>query len=111
MKKSTERRFSSTVSTEKKSQASIDEAWERRNSAQVGPLRIGDGSMSFRCKMAQTLEGDRHRSISAGSGPGASGAGSPVARRTFFDAGGRAVVPARRAEHDPKVAKPVGRSW
>jgi hypothetical protein len=37
-------RLSSTVSTEKKSQASIDDAWEARNSAQVGPHRIGAGS-------------------------------------------------------------------
>jgi hypothetical protein len=37
--------LSNTVSTEKKSQASIDAAWEPRNSAQVGPLRIGEGSM------------------------------------------------------------------
>jgi len=55
------------VSTEKKSQASIDTAWERRNSAQVGPFCVGDGLMPFRRKMAQTLEGAKTTPIVASS--------------------------------------------
>src|SRR5437899_8412955 len=41
MKNSTYIRVSPTVSTVKKSQASTPAAWERRNSAQLGPLRLG----------------------------------------------------------------------
>ncbi len=55
------------MSTEKKSQASIDDAWERRNSFQVGPVRIGDGSMLFRRRMAQTLDGAKATPIRASS--------------------------------------------
>src|SRR5664280_751238 len=44
--------------------------------AQVGSLRIGAGSMSFRCNMAQTLDGDRttgrHPSWPARPGSGGS---------------------------------------
>jgi hypothetical protein len=59
--------FNNTVSTEKKSQASIDDAWVERNSAQVGPLRIGDGSMPLRFRMVQTLEGARTTPVVANS--------------------------------------------
>src|SRR5664280_390155 len=59
MKNSTEILLNSTVSTEKKSQASMDEAWVRRNSFHVGPVRIGEGSMLCLRRMAQTLEGAR----------------------------------------------------
>ena len=55
------------MSTEKKSQANIDDAWERMNSAQVGLLRIGAGSMPFLRKMVQTLEGARTTPILANS--------------------------------------------
>jgi hypothetical protein len=33
------------VSNEKKARANVEDAWVRRNSVQVGPLRIGEGSM------------------------------------------------------------------
>jgi len=45
------------VSTWKKSQAISPFAWAVRNSDQLGPDRRGEGSMPWRFKIAQTLEG------------------------------------------------------
>jgi len=45
------------VSTEKKSQAIRPVACAWRNSAQVGTERLGAGSMWWRLRIAQTLEG------------------------------------------------------
>jgi hypothetical protein len=45
------------VSTVKKSHARRPLAWVRRNSAQVGPDRRGEGSMPWRFKVVQMLEG------------------------------------------------------
>lgn len=39
------------MSTKKKSQANIEDAWVCGHSVQVGPLRIGEGSMLYRCRM------------------------------------------------------------
>jgi hypothetical protein len=62
-----QRRRSSTVSTVKKSQASIVVAWDRRNSAQVGPDRRGAGSIPCRRRTAHTLEGARSMPMVASS--------------------------------------------
>ena len=51
----------------KKSQASIDDAWLRTNSVHVGRVRLGDGSMPWRRRTAQTLEGTRRSPIVASS--------------------------------------------
>jgi hypothetical protein len=48
MKNRTYIRVSETVSTVKKSQARTPETWERRNSAQVGPPRLGAGPKLWR---------------------------------------------------------------
>jgi hypothetical protein len=45
------------VSTVKKSQAKKWDAWARRNAPQVGPDRVGEGSVPWRFKMPQTLDG------------------------------------------------------
>ena len=55
------------MSTVKKSQASIDDAWARRNSVQLGLPRLGDGSMSWRRRIVHTLEGARRIPIVASS--------------------------------------------
>lgn len=47
------------MSTVKKSQARMDGAWVLRNSVQSGSVRIGEGSMLCRRRMAQTLDGAR----------------------------------------------------
>src|SRR5664280_959479 len=59
MKDSAYSRRNSTVSTVKKSQARMGDAWVLRNSVQSGPVRIGEGSMLCRRRMAQTLDGAR----------------------------------------------------
>jgi hypothetical protein len=43
MKNSTYRVFSVIVSTVKKSEAMMPRAWTRRNSLQLGPVRLGAG--------------------------------------------------------------------
>jgi len=54
MKNSTYIRVSPTVSTVKKSHAKTPAAWERRNSVQLGPLRLGAGPKSWRRRMLRT---------------------------------------------------------
>ena len=43
------------------------EAWLRRNSVHVGPVRPGEGSMPWRRRMAQTLDGASPMPIVASS--------------------------------------------
>ena len=50
-------RFSSTVSTWKKSTARIRDASARRNCRQVGPARRGAGSMPAERRISQTVDG------------------------------------------------------
>jgi hypothetical protein len=45
----------------------IDDDWCRRNSAQVEPARLGDGSTPWRRTIAQTLEGASRIRIVASS--------------------------------------------
>ena len=50
-------RFSSTVSTCRKSTARIPAAWACRNCRQVGPVRRGAGSMPAACRICHTVDG------------------------------------------------------
>lgn len=59
MNTSTCRRRSNTVSTLKKSHAMIPLAWERRNSAQLGPERRGAGSSPWRLRIDHTVDAPR----------------------------------------------------
>jgi len=45
----------------------MEDAWLRRSSFQLGPVRIGEGSMLCRYRMAQTLEGAKATPILASS--------------------------------------------
>jgi len=58
MKNSTYIRVSATVSTVKKSHASTPAAWERRNSPQDGPPRLGAGPKPLRRRMLRTEVAD-----------------------------------------------------
>jgi hypothetical protein len=51
-------RVTAAVSTVKKSHASTPAAWERRNSAQVGPPRLGAGTKPCRRRMLRTEVAD-----------------------------------------------------
>lgn len=59
MRKSTYSRRRGTVSTVKKSQANMVEAWLRTNSFQLGPRRFDEGSMSWRFRIATTARASR----------------------------------------------------
>jgi len=56
MNTSTYSRWSSTVSTTRKSQAMIACAWAVRNCRQVGPDRRGAGSMPAACRISHTVD-------------------------------------------------------
>jgi hypothetical protein len=56
MNTSTYSRWSSTVSTTRKSQAMIACAWAVRNCRQVGPARRGAGSMPAACRISHTVD-------------------------------------------------------
>ena len=51
-------RFSSTVSTCRKSTATIPAAWACRNCRQLGPERRGAGSMPAACRICHTVDGE-----------------------------------------------------
>ena len=57
MNTSTYMRFSSTVSTCRKSTAMIPAPWARRNCRQLGPERRGAGSMPAACRISHTVDG------------------------------------------------------
>ena len=101
----------STVSQWKKSHAKIPLAWARRNSAQVGPERRGDGSIPARVRIAQTVEAPTLWPMLASSPPmrryPQSGF-SPARRRISLRSGGDVGGPGLLALGGPSSCDHVG---